>query len=300
MMGVKVARPDYDAVRRFVEKLLEDPSAESKVLREAALGALEYSEDVKRWLGWALEAARGVVGEVARGYADAGYLAVRLYYRLVTPGLVGAGGGLLKPVFEVGLSIHPLLGLPYYPGSGLKGAVRALAEVVLGEEAAAAVFGYTGGEGGGLAGAVVFEDMLPVGCFERGCSVYRGLVIAPHYHRDGRPVPVELLAVPQPVPHLGVEEGLVFGLVYAVHPVRARIALERLGGSVGGACGGGDGQGVYGGLCEQVRGLLSSSRRPEERLAALVFVLTNAVLSQGIAARSTKGYNVFELLEGEP
>lgn len=49
---------------------------------------------------------------------------------LVTDARLIAGLGYEGPL-EVGLSIHPLYGIPYLPGSSVKGVARALAEVVL-------------------------------------------------------------------------------------------------------------------------------------------------------------------------
>jgi len=291
-------RPDLDAVKRFVDTLLARPEARSKdekVWKGEALKALSYGREARDWLGRALRMAREAVEEAARGYREAGYLAARLYYRLTAPGLVGAGGGILKPVFEVGLTIHPLLGLPYYPGSGVKGAVRALAEHLLGEEAASALFGSAGDSG--AASAVVFEDALPVGCSREPCSVYRGLVLTPHYSRDGEPVPNELFAIPQPVPHLGIEEGLVYAFVYAVHPARAARALQALREAASRRdCGAVKG---YEPVCSAVRNALERDARPEEKIAAVVFVLLNAALGSGIGSRSTKGYNVFEPHRGD-
>ncbi len=295
MAVAEARRPDLDAVRRFVDALLARPEAGSEVWKREALNALSYGNAAKMWLERALRAAREAVEEAARGYREAGYLAARLYYRLTTPGLVGAGGGLLKPVFEVGLAIHPLLGLPYYPGSGVKGAVRALAEHLLGEAAASALFGSAGDSG--AASAVVFEDALPVGCSREPCSVYRGLVLTPHYSRGGEPVPNELFAIPQPVPHMGIEEGLVYAFVYAVHPVRAARALQALGETASrGVCGAVKG---YEPVCGAIRNALERDAGPEEKVAAVVFVLLNAALGSGIASRSTKGYNVFEPHRGD-
>ena len=288
-------RPDLDAVKRFVDTLLASPGAKSRVWKDKALGALSYGREARQWLGRALRMAREAVEEAARGYREAGYLAARLYYRLTAPGLVGAGGGILKPVFEVGLTVHPLLGLPYYPGSGVKGAVRALAEHLLGEDVASALFGSAGV--GGAASAVVFEDALPVGCSREPCSVYRGLVLTPHYSRDGKPVPNELFAIPQPVPHLGIEEGLVYAFVYAVHPARAARALQALREAASRE----DCRAMkdYEPICGAIKTVLERGAKPEEKIAAVVFVLLNAALSSGIAARSTKGYNVFEPYTGD-
>ena len=299
MSDERRVRPDYIAVEEFTRSVLE--GSEQEAVKSAVLrSVLGFSDDVKKWLSGALRIAREALEDVARGYSAAGYSVVKLLYRLATPGLVGAGGGLLKPMFEVGLSVHPVLGLPYYPGSGLKGAVRSLAEVLLGEDAAEAVFGSTGE--GDEAGAVVFSDMVPVGCSGERCSVYRGLVVTPHYHRGGRAVPNELYAVPSPVPHLGIEEGVVFGVAIAVHKGRARSAAEALRRALergSGACGGAQDArlDVYAGLCSALRRAADSQLEPDRLVAFAAYVLLDAVLGSGIAARSTKGYNVFEKFE---
>ena len=294
-----------EAVRLFVEKKLsayssgqageggEKDDAEKSLRGEVLIHVLGFDANSRAsaWLRRALEAASRIVEEEAGGYSAAGYAAALLYYRLEAPGLVGAGGGMLKPVFEVGLSIDPVLGLPYYPGSGVKGAVRALAEELLGEEAAGCIFGRAGEDA--TAGAVVFGDMLPVGCGGERCSVYRGLVVTPHYHEGGEPVAYELDAWPVPVQHMGIEEGLVFAIPVAVHPARAASCLRELAGRVCPTLQGGSSQGRQ--LLQLLCG--AASRRPLEAattLLAATMRLLDAALEAGIAARSTKGYNVFK------
>lgn len=277
-------------VNEFLNSLSTGSSVSDKQKSDVVKACLGFGDNAKKWLSGMLRLRQGLLDRVAKGYHDAGFGVAKLLYRLVTPGLVGAGSGLFKPVLEVGLSVDPLTGLPYYPGSGVKGAVRALAEKAWGPVAAEAIFGSSGEAGS--AGAAVFSDMYPVGCKGR-CSVFRGLVVNPHYHSGGEPVEDELQAYPVPVVHIGVEEGLVFGLVIAAHPVRSAEALQALSGV--------DCSGVeeaYRGLCEASRRIASSSAGdPVRGLLSAVLLVVDEAFARGIAARASKGYNVFEPID---
>ena len=287
-----MARIDLSIVKVYVKETLNSLSSSGSASEDpksrVVKACLGFGDNAKKWLSGMLRLRRGLLDRIAAGYRGAGFGVVELLYRLVTPGLVGAGSGLFKPVFEVGLSVDPLTGLPYYPGSGVKGAVRALAERAWGPVAAEAVFGSSGEAGS--AGAVVFSDMYPVGCGGGRCSVFRGLVVNPHYHSGGEPVEDELHAYPVPVVHIGVEEGLVFGLVIAAHPARSIEALQALSGM---DCGGVEE--AYRGLCEASRRIASSSGGdPVRGLLSAVLLVVDEAFARGIAARASKGYNVFE------
>ncbi len=266
------------------------------------------------YLKKALELNKNLHLERAKGYANAGYCAGRLEVKLIRDGIVGMGGGPFKTVFEVGLTIDPVTGLPYYPGSGIKGAVRSYIEKRCAElsdlfqggkkecenkfrDLAEILFG----EGGtnGHVSLVTFTDLIPIGCpNNKPCSVFRGLVINPHYYSGGQLVRDELSVSPTPVIHVGIPRGLVFGMTIAIRNDANRIkeALDKI-------------QNVLNVLKENgplprpwnsVETLLSSnSLNDQEKLLLITMYLTLHVLRKGIAGRSLKGYNKFEPFECE-
>lgn len=81
---------------------------------------------------------------------------------------------------EIGLAWHPVLDLPYIPGSSIKGAARAYAEI--NNLPCAEIFGTTE-----ESGDVVFFDAFPIDLSEKGggkISLITLDVLTPHYHRD--------------------------------------------------------------------------------------------------------------------
>lgn len=104
--------------------------------------------------------------------------------------------------FETGFVWHRVLGVPYLPGSGVKGAVRAWTEQWLEEkDDATRLFGGPGGMG-----ALTVLDALPT----RPPTLETD-VMTPHYgayYREGKP-PGDYLS-PIPVPFLAVAAGSTF------------------------------------------------------------------------------------------
>lgn len=125
------------------------------------------------------------------------------------------GIGREHPV-ENGFTWHPLLGLPFLPGSSVKGMVRAWAENWLSadKELVSRIFGPEG-EGSKAAGTVVFFDALPDESVRLEADVmtpqYSG-----YYKKDGGP-PADWYS-PVPIPFLTVAEGQTF--VFAMAPRR--------------------------------------------------------------------------------
>lgn len=136
--------------------------------------------------------------------------------------VVGLGG---ESVYETSLTLHPIYGFPYIPGSAVKGAVRSavVGELFGGQEEEALkdpgfrlIFGSGTGTGGGRQGALRFFDAYPA----RPPKVLAD-VMNPHYgpyYRDGtgafppgdfyNPIPVFFLAVEDAelVFHLGIRK----------------------------------------------------------------------------------------------
>jgi len=251
-----------------------DPDEMRKEIRRRGLDVVLGGEWRSR-LPASLELADSLLEEVAAGLEEAGYDVVDLLFRLDSMGLTGAGSGVFKAVFEVGLEMDWLLGLPVLRGSTLKGAVRDALEGIVGGECIEELFGAPG-EGGGI-GAVFFADSYPVGC-EKGkaCLVLAGDVVTPHYFLPGerRLARAEYEAQPTPVQHVAIAPGTVFRVVAGVPG--ASTGGERLD-----AC---------------TRNILESLGVEEApgvpaRLQALAAALYTA-LATGFGARSGKGYNV--------
>ena len=124
------------------------------------------------------------------------------------------GIGREHPV-ENGFTWHPLLGVPFLPGSSVKGMVRAWAENWLGadKELVSRIFGPEGERK--AAGTVVFFDALPVKSVRLEADV-----MTPHYSgyykKDGGP-PADWYS-PVPIPFLTVAEGQTF--IFAMAPRR--------------------------------------------------------------------------------
>lgn len=238
------------AKRKFIEDLLGD-------------------ETVGANLRASLELARGLVSSVEQGLRDAGYKTVRVDFVLLERGLVGAGEGLFKTIFEVGMSVDKLLGLPYYPGSGIKGAARS------------ACMDLTGGECGGLFGStdgvstLVFTSAYPVGCMYGPCTLYIHDIVNPHYYSGGEPVEKEYEANPSPVIHLSIAPGTVFSTVVAARPDPPKEAVEE---------------------AKKVLAHASSDNSTFDAVADQVVKAATALLKSalytGFAARSSKGYNI--------
>ncbi|GBF09154.1 type III-B CRISPR module RAMP protein Cmr6 [Aeropyrum pernix] len=233
-----------------------------------------------RDLGRALEASQELARELVEAQAEAleayGFSVACAEFVLLAPGLVGTGSGVMESVFEVGLEIDPVLGLPYYPASTVKGASRAACEDLAGGGVCEVLYGSTGS-----ASPLVFTPAYPVGCLEDlgPCTVYWGDVITPHYYRGGRAVESELDAEPNPVVHLSIAQGTVFKMCMGLDASRQEVK-------------------------EAVAELLNAIRRRGEagkRLASFgpigaSLFFTLSALYTGFAARSAKGYNIARIL----
>ncbi len=202
-----------------------------------------------------------------------------LEVKLVTPGLVGIGSGPFKAVFEVGLNLDPVLGLPYYPGSGIKGAVRSLVENYLDKGLVDKLFGDKE-----RSSAIDFMDMYPIGL--EGDSLFKGLVTNPHYYKGGELVENELEVNPVPVQHVGISEGTIFGLISCIKVERLEELKELL-----------NPEKWKGKMKDLVEKIAKGNEPDSLKLVKLVALITIMTLKRGIAARSAKGYNYFEIFD---
>jgi len=209
-----------------------------------------------------------------RRYADALPLSlVVVRARLVYRGRPGSGVPL--PPVELGLLVHPVFLVPFFPGSAVKGLLRSVYKLLLGEKGldsdavercVEGLFGSTEGLRG--VGALVAFDAYPVEP-GRGGVYAVGDVLAPHYGPGGdRELVTELDAVPRPVQGVSVAEGTVFEFAVGVDEdyAAARLSRDCLLGSPGTAI-----------------------------LAARLLAL--GLEHAGLGGKTTRGYGLFEVKE---
>jgi CRISPR-associated protein Cmr6 len=283
-------RTDLLIMDQFIENVMSNTenTATNLVDNAVSLGSngSEYSFTAD-WYKSILCLYNRNLGIIAESLSSLGFSVAELFFRLDSQGLAGSGSGVFKAVFEVGLNVDPVLGVPYYPGSTVKGAVRSLTSELYGDDVAKVLFGYSSVNEGRV-GQVFFSDMYPVGCSRMECSVYRGLVVNPHYYRGGEPVEDELQVKTNPVVHVGISEGLVFGLVIGVRPIDGAMGKKLSEWFKGASLETGDDNKD---IVVTIKGL--AERMDARSLAMIVSILTIETLAKGIAARSNKGYNVF-------
>lgn len=162
-----------------------------------------------------LEVVRRRYKTLEKVYESLGYGFKKMEARLLYRGLVGVGEGFGRLAFEVGLSWDPILQLPLFPGSSIKGATRVIAEaVVRGEEDIGGIrmerndveriFGYSE-RGRAAMGTVIFHDAYPI---EPG---YNGLILEPDVitpiYKDQIE---EHKASPTPIPFLAIARAVKF------------------------------------------------------------------------------------------
>ena len=136
----------------------------------------------------------------------------------ITESVFFTGSGLEHPT-EVGFLWHPTLGVPYLPGSSVKGLVRAYAAEW--EETAAAEVERIFGSPETGSGSVVFLDALPEAPVKLQAEI-----MTPHYRAyyqgQGQVAPGDWTS-PTPIPFLAVASGQAF--FFAVLPL-ARTAAD--------------------------------------------------------------------------
>ena len=165
-----------------------------------------------------IKAAAARMKAQAEALGEQGLQARTIEYKTETRLLAGLG---YKNGAEVGLTIHPLYGFPYLPGSSVKGLVRAWA-AQQGADAAAMtrIFGSAnpseGHEDMHQQGAVHFYDALP--------SEWPRLeldVMTPHfgpYYQDPARNPPAVWHDPVPVVFLAVAPNVSFRFLLVAHP----------------------------------------------------------------------------------
>ena len=148
-----------------------------------------------------------------------------------TEGVFFTGSGLEHPT-EVGFLWHPTLGVPYLPGSSVKGLVRSYATEWLGIEAQELqrIFGGAEKKGTqelplelpGTVGSVAFLDVLPEGPVKLQAEIMTPHY-SPYYQGQGQVVPGDWTS-PTPIPFLAVASGQAFS--FAVLPLASTDAED--------------------------------------------------------------------------
>ncbi|RLE79367.1 MAG: hypothetical protein DRJ51_07915 [Thermoprotei archaeon] len=183
--------------RRLLERMAMFLSDDS--VREKMRLANELLDEVKRAILSVVtrESERWVTYDVT----------ARTTERLV----IGTSSFFGRNAFEVGLSFHPVLDLPYIPSSSIKGALRSyvnLNELRCGELGEREIFGYPGE----MRGLLLISDAFPVN-FERLLIVPE--VTTPTYREvEGRIE--EHRAEPVPVIYPVVDKGVDFRFIVAL------------------------------------------------------------------------------------
>lgn len=141
---------------------------------------------------------------------------------LKTEGRFVTGMGRPHPV-ENGFSWHPTLGIPYIPGSSIKGMVRNWVEIYLGigEDEINRIFGSKK-PGTSHAGSVIFFDAIPIDVVKLEADI-----MTPHYteyYQDKKNPPADWYS-PVPIPFLTVAPDQTF--LFAVAPRLPEVKQEE-------------------------------------------------------------------------
>ena len=241
---------------------------------------------------------------LVEGFKNLGYCIVDVEASLSEHSrlLVGASGGMLQAMFEVGLTWDYILDLPFIPASSIKGAIRswlitrmleAKSETEERRDCLESILALTGVSpqpfhreelkyvveklGGQVdaehseasGGLIIVGDAYPVGKGRgrTGCGLLDYDVITPHYYRGGKPIEDEFEAQPVPVSHLVIAPGTRFKFVIAVERLN-RDLLDKIADCIG-------------------------LKEVADECKLLSFILLST-LTEGIGARTTKGYGMFE------
>ncbi|UXD22101.1 hypothetical protein IPA_01650 [Ignicoccus pacificus DSM 13166] len=269
-------RPDLIAFEEFVKTIVdayENPEGAASMIKNLKRSIiLKLESETLDYVPKIFELIRRLNEMKKEALKRNGYWVGYVQAKLVSPGLVGSSEGIFKTVFEVGLTLDKVLGVPFYPSSSVKGVVRSRIKNMLEkedknvEEVVQELFGDMESEGN-----VIFMDAYPIGCIEEQCSLFSGAVITPHYYKGGQVVDNELGVKPVPIPHLVVSPGLVFEFI---------IGVRRDGG--------------YTNTIKMLgNGSIRAHEIPQKVLIKIMSLLVEE-LQKGAFGRASKGFNVFE------
>lgn len=285
MAGGKLLESIGNGLLNIMERNIGNSKASTEIKHEIL--SLIYSGD---WRNYLQESLKIIDEEIMNNQLEIltknGYNTVDILYYVdsYSYGLAGVGSGLFKAVFEVGLHMDWILGVPFYPGSTIKGAVRFILEDLASnfagnpnsnkyKEAIEKVMGSNNG-----ASSFIVLDSYPVGCLNGSpCLILTGDVITPHYYKGGNVVSSELEAKPTPIQHIAIAPGTVFRVIAGVRPA-SHDDMKRLGD-----------------ILAEVTSIAPSGSSAGA-LFALGVLIVKAIL-EGFGARTGKGYNVFKVCD---
>lgn len=152
-------------------------------------------------VGDGFKLAKTLLDESTNALRLAGYRVYEVNAETGSRLLVGTKSPFGLLTFEVGLSFHPLLNLPYIPSSSLKGALRSYLELSIGSEEAKELLGTPEG-----VGRLIITDAFPVAC--------RRLVLEPEVTTPIYKDTFEEHRVsPTPIPYLAIARGVAFRFI---------------------------------------------------------------------------------------
>ncbi len=267
----------------FLKLLKNNKSITTNEIKKYILYVIN-SDEWRKYVKQSLELVdEGIMNLQRDALLDNGYDVIDILYYIdfYSHGLAGVGSGFFKAVFEVGLHMDWILGLPFYPGSTVKGAVRSILEDLYtsssGSNEDRRVIERVMGSNRGASGFIVL-DSYPVGCLKDSpCLILTGDVITPHYYKGGDVVRAEYEAEPTPIQHVAIAPGTVFRVIAGVRPASRR-DMEKLGE-----------------ILARVTGVTGGGGYPGA-LFALGVLVVRAIL-EGFGARTGKGYNVFKICD---
>jgi CRISPR-associated protein Cmr6 len=233
---VKPATHAGHAISRLLEQKRSGQENEAKDrLKEVARLNLPdgYAEALERWQKHTAEHAKlACEAEEAFGEENTERLTQRVTLTATTRGPLAIGLGNASP-YEVGLTLHHTYGVPYLPGSALKGLTRRAAiHQGLDQKTCITLFGTTVDDLKDRsiepqAGYITFWD----GWLEAGCQKPLQLdtitVHHPKYYQDGGEWPTDF-DDPNPVPFLSVRPGVTFHVALSGPGNWAALAAQLL------------------------------------------------------------------------
>jgi CRISPR-associated protein Cmr6 len=194
--------------------------------------------------------------EIKVALLSLGYRVVDVIGRVNYKAISGLSEGLFHLIFEVGINYDEILDVPYIPGSTIKGVLRSNLYELTGDEGNE-IFGDKEREG-----SVIVSDAYPIGEKPKE-KLFVGDIVNPHYYQGGKPVRTEYDVNPVPILHLAIRENVKFRFLIGVDK---RAKLGKIGEKL------------------NVRNAVE-----------LVSLLLLYSMKTGLGARSTKGYNFFEV-----
>ena len=194
--------------------------------------------------------------EIKGALISLGYSVVDVTGRVDYKAISGLSEGLFHLIFEVGINYDEILDVPYIPGSTIKGILRSNLYELTGDEGNE-IFGDKEREG-----SVIVSDAYPIE-EKLGEKLFVGDIVNPHYYQGGKPVRTEYDVNPVPILHLAIKEDVKFRFLIGVDK---RAKLGKIGEKL------------------NVRNAVE-----------LVSLLLLYSMKTGLGARSTKGYNFFEV-----